>query len=186
MAIGKAAGVSEDNIPIHTFVSSSPLRKQMNLQMVETYNNLCDALVKAHHTYRTKEKKFEKDKSLHGSLTEEKTLELDTSKKFFEKMFSSVTTLSESIGHDVPELRETEEDEESAQKSSLSLFKASNLSGSGGDFGPYDDAESKSFYEEYPDLLAMVPLSALGFTIEQTFFLYVGICELSLKLKSKD
>lgn len=35
---------------------------------------------------------------------------------------------------------------------------------SGGVFG---DAETRSFYEDLPDLLTMVPLSVLGFTPEQ-------------------
>ena len=36
-----------------------------------------------------------------------------------------------------------------------------------GDSGPFGDAESRSFYEDLPDLLAMVPLFALGLTAEQ-------------------
>ena len=34
-------------------------------------------------------------------------------------------------------------------------------------YGPHDSMESKSFYEDLPDLLAMVPLVALGLTQEQ-------------------
>lgn len=35
------------------------------------------------------------------------------------------------------------------------------------DFGPHGDAESRAFYEDLPDLLGLVPLSALGLTPEQ-------------------
>ena len=35
------------------------------------------------------------------------------------------------------------------------------------DFGPYGDAESRAFYEDLPDLLALTPLAVLGFTVEE-------------------
>ena len=39
------------------------------------------------------------------------------------------------------------------------------------DFGPYGDSESKIFYEDLPDLLTIVPLTALGLNVEQVDFL---------------
>jgi hypothetical protein len=35
------------------------------------------------------------------------------------------------------------------------------------DYGPYGDQESRSFYEDFPDLLSSVPLTLLGLTPEQ-------------------
>lgn len=46
------------------------------------------------------------------------------------------------------------------------MWDAGSAAGAG-DYGPFGDAESRAFYEDLPDLLAMVPLSALGLTPEQ-------------------
>jgi hypothetical protein len=40
------------------------------------------------------------------------------------------------------------------------------------DYGPYGDPETKAFYEDLPDLLNIVPLSALGLTTEQVIAYY--------------
>ena len=57
-------------------------------------------------------------------------------------------------------------DDEDVGRGSLSVWDAGTGSGVG-DYGPFGDAESRSFYEDLPDLLSMVPLFALGLTIEQ-------------------
>lgn len=48
----------------------------------------------------------------------------------------------------------------------ISVWDNSAAAGSANS-GPYGDAESRSFYEDLPDLLTMVPLTALGLTSEQ-------------------
>ena len=59
-----------------------------------------------------------------------------------------------------------DKDDEDAGRGSLSVWDAGTGAGAG-DYGPFGDAESRAFYEDLPDLLAMVPLSALGLTPEQ-------------------
>jgi hypothetical protein len=56
--------------------------------------------------------------------------------------------------------------DEDAGRGSLSVWDAGSGTGAG-DYGPFGDAESRAFYEDLPDLLAMVPLSALGLSPEQ-------------------
>lgn len=63
------------------------------------------------------------------------------------------------------DLKEDKDDEDSG-RGSLSVWDAGTGAGAG-DYGPFGDAESRAFYEDLPDLLAMVPLSALGLTPEQ-------------------
>jgi hypothetical protein len=70
----------------------------------ETYQQISHDLVKAHKVFRTKEAKFEKDKVIHGSLTEQKQQDFDLSKKLFEKLFGVVTSLSEVTGESIPVL----------------------------------------------------------------------------------
>lgn len=59
-----------------------------------------------------------------------------------------------------------DKDDEDAGRGSLSVWDAGTGAGAG-DYGPFGDAETRAFYEDLPDLLAMVPLSALGLTPEQ-------------------
>lgn len=68
----------------------------------------------------------------------------------------------------LPDLQEDKDDED-AGRGSLSVWDAGTGAGAG-DYGPFGDAESRAFYEDLPDLLAMVPLSALGLTPEQVKF----------------
>jgi hypothetical protein len=79
-----------------------------------------------------------------------------------------------------------EEEENQDGTSGISLWEGANptaLSAAGLDFGPWGDAETKSFYEDLPgahssssctpsakyssDLLSMVPLTVLGMSPEQ-------------------
>jgi hypothetical protein len=63
-------------------------------------------------------------------------------------------------------LQEEKDENEEGGKPSLTVWDA-HAAGGSGDYGPYGDAESKAFYEDLPDLLAQVPLTALGLTPEQ-------------------
>jgi hypothetical protein len=46
-------------------------------------------------------------------------------------------------------------------------LSASQLGSGGGSTGPFDDEETRAFYEDLPDLLAMLPPTLLGLTVEE-------------------
>lgn len=71
----------------------------------ETYDHLCTDLVKAHQDFRGKESKCEKDRLIHGNVTEQKQQEFDNAKRLYERLLSIVTTLSDATGAAVPELK---------------------------------------------------------------------------------
>lgn len=79
--------------------------------------------------------------------------------------------------------KQEDKGDEDAGRGSLSVWDAGSGAGAG-DYGPFGDAESRAFYEDLPDLLAMVPLSALGLSPEQvartTWSYYVNFFTLSL------
>lgn len=79
-------------------------RAEMRQIMTETYEQLSSDTVKYHKEYRTREAKAEKDRLIHGSITEQKQTELDQAKRLFEKLLSIVTTLSECMGEAMPVL----------------------------------------------------------------------------------
>lgn len=96
---GKAA----ESMPVKAIVQpkvAAELRAMLN----ETFQQLCGDLVVAHQSFRTKEAKMEKDKLIHGTITEAKQLEFDNAKKLYEKLFSIVSTLSECMAQEMPVL----------------------------------------------------------------------------------
>ena len=102
--LAKKIGRPSQELPIK-LLASSKNASEMKALLLETYQMVSTDLIDAHHQYRIKEHKFEKDRLIHGSLSEQKQQELETAKKLYEKLLSVVTTLAESIGEDVPELK---------------------------------------------------------------------------------
>jgi len=165
-------GKTASDMPIKALCSVK-VQEDLRNTLSDTYRQLSEDLIAAHKAYRTKETKMEKDRLIHGSITEQKQLEFDNAKKLFEKLLSIVTTLSECIGQDMPSLEiEKEEEEggtgltvwEAGRDGSGGADEAGGTAGAGGLFG---DPETRAFYEELPDLLSAVPLTILGFSPEQ-------------------
>eukprot|EP01038_Epipyxis_sp_PR26KG_P009687 gene9687-13040_t len=160
---------SEKDIPTKQ-LSSPQTSSEMKAEIQEIYQQLASDLVTAHREFRKKESKYEKDKVIHGSVTEQKQVEFDNSKRLFDKLLSIVNTLSECTGLSVPILQYEKEEEESGK--GLTVWEIANNSVAQVDEynahnSFYGDAETRSFYEDLPDLLALVPLTILGLTPEQ-------------------
>lgn len=102
--IALKAEKSLEELPNKQLVSAK-VQGILRTLLTETYEHLCADLVKAHKDFRTKESKFEKDKLIHGSITEQKQQEYDQAKRLYERLLSIVTTLSDSTGASVPELK---------------------------------------------------------------------------------
>lgn len=92
-----------EDIPSKLLVSAK-VQGILKSLLTETYDHLCADLVKVHQDFRTKESKCEKDKLIHGNVTEQKQQEFEQVKKLFERLLSIVTALSDSTGASVPEL----------------------------------------------------------------------------------
>lgn len=96
-------GRSPESLPVKTIVNGKTAA-ELRTVLGDTFLQLSRDLVGAHQTYRNKENKLEKDKLIHGSITEQKQQDFDYCKKLFEKLFSIVTTLAECMGQDMPVL----------------------------------------------------------------------------------
>ncbi|KAG5175188.1 armadillo-type protein [Tribonema minus] len=120
-------------------------------------------LVTAHKALQKLERRMEKDRLLCGSLTEEKERNLELSAGAYNKLLSNVVALSDALDEDMPDLPEDKEEEELG---GVELW-SSGVGLGEGDLGPWDDLETKSFYEDLADLLTAVPPSQLGLTEEQ-------------------
>jgi hypothetical protein len=85
-------------------LTSDKVQEELRTTLQSTYEQLSIDLVAAHKAYRTKEAKMEKDKLIHGNITEQKQQDFDAARKLYEKLLAIVTTLSECIGHAMPVL----------------------------------------------------------------------------------
>lgn len=167
------AGRPVESLPSKTIASTKAVN-ELKMMISDTFNQLCEDLVKAHKQFRNKESRSEKDKAMHGSITEQKQVELDNAKRLYERLFAVVTSLAECMNQKMPVLVEVEKDEEEGKGMSVWDGGSGGLNvishaageevGSGGLFG---DAETRSFYEDLPDMLSLVPISVLGITQEQ-------------------
>jgi hypothetical protein len=70
----------------------------------QAYTQMSKDLQMAYNDYKLKEKKLEKDKVLHGTITEQKQTELENVKRLFEKLQSTVMGLCECNEFDMPAL----------------------------------------------------------------------------------
>ena len=101
--IVRAAGKSTADVPSKLLVDPK-LSLEMRELITETYTQLSSDLVAAHKNYKKLEKKLEKDKLLHGSITEQKQNDFDQAKRLFEKLHSTVVGLAECSEFEVPTL----------------------------------------------------------------------------------
>lgn len=101
--IANKAEKSMEELPVK-LLASSKHAADMRMLLSETYDKLCEHLIKAHKDYRIKEVKYEKDKLIHGQLNDSKQQEYENCKKLYERFLSIVTTLSECTTEKMPEL----------------------------------------------------------------------------------
>jgi hypothetical protein len=167
--MGNKAGRRVEDLPVKLLVSMKNITEMRTL-VNETYEKLCDLLLKSHKEFRQRESKYEKDKLIHGNVTEVKQQEYDQAKRAYERYLSVVTALSEGMNEKMPELVIEKTEEETTI--GFTVWDGSGMNPHGNDpnaisGGPYGDAETRAFYEDFPDLLSIVPLAVWGFTPEQ-------------------
>lgn len=104
-------------------IAANRAHTEMSSVVSDVYKQLTLDLSKAHRDYRNKERRNEKDRLIHGSISEQKQMELDAGKRLFEKLFSAVSGLSDATGGDMPVLEEDKDDED-AGRGSLSVWDA--------------------------------------------------------------
>ena len=90
-----------DLLPLRT-IAPPELSKDLQQLIEDAYVLLCTHLEKTNRQYRSKEARLEKDRLIHGALTEQKQSEFDQLKKLFERLLAIVTVLSDCTGKDMP------------------------------------------------------------------------------------
>ncbi|KAG4046608.1 Regulator of nonsense transcripts [Phytophthora cactorum] len=159
-----------DNEEFQKFLESQTPVVPQNVQQeclscyLEAYDMICKFYLAQHATFLKLDARNEKEEANRGEVTEEHVQELKNAKLLFEKLQTSVNSLADALDRDVPPLPVEEKDDGSANGSIL-VWEGGD--GAGRELsrdGPFDDEATRSFYEDLPDLLELVPAVVLGLT----------------------
>lgn len=88
-------------------LASHKAHMEMSAEVSTVYQQLTVDLAKAHRDYKSRERRNEKDKLIHGSITEQKLIDLEGAKRLFEKLFAAVSGLADATGGLMPALEVT-------------------------------------------------------------------------------
>lgn len=93
-------------VPYKTYSLVSPATSSELLEAIETfYSSLVELFLGFHRDFQKKRRAHEKDKLLYGNtMTDAKLAAFETSKTNYENVFKFLTSLSELIFKDMPEL----------------------------------------------------------------------------------
>lgn len=127
------------------------------------YGTLSTSLIQTHRKLQKLEKRCEQDRLLSGSITEAREKGLNDARKLLDSLLKSVESLSDCLNQPVPLLEDEEDDNNSQSGVGVEVWtKGGDGEGTGEDFGPFDDEETRSFYCDVPDLIATYPPALLG------------------------
>jgi hypothetical protein len=88
-------------------LASHKAHMEMSAEVSTVYQQLTLDLAKAHRDYKSRERRNEKDKLIHGSITEQKLIDLEGAKRLYEKLFAAVSGLADATGGVMPALEVT-------------------------------------------------------------------------------
>ncbi|RMX62646.1 hypothetical protein DD238_007986 [Peronospora effusa] len=131
---------------------------------LEAYEKICKFYLAQHTTFLKLDARNEKEDANRGEVTDEHVQELKNAKLLFEKLQTSVNSLADALDQEVPPLPVEEKDDGSGSGNIL-IWEGGD--GGGREVsrdGPFDDEATRSFYQDLPDLLDLVPAVVLGLT----------------------
>jgi regulator of nonsense transcripts 2 len=126
------------------------------------YKVLSNSLVQTHVKLQKLVKRCDQDRLLAGSLTEAREKGLEDARKLKDSLQKTVEALADVMALAVPNLLEEEESDFELSKSAGVEVWTKGADEEAGDFGPFDDEETRAFYCDIPDLLATIPPALLG------------------------
>lgn len=130
---------------------------------VDAYEMICKFYLAQHATVLRLDARNEKEEANRGEISDAHVAELEQAKLLFEKLQASVNSLADALDREVPPLPLEKKNDESSGSLLLWEGDASGRAELRTD-GPFDDEDTRSFYEDLPDLLELVPAVVLGLT----------------------
>ncbi|CEG47804.1 regulator of nonsense transcripts [Plasmopara halstedii] len=151
-------------IKTQTHVVPESVQKECLSCYLEAYDMICKFYLAQHATWLKLEARNEKEEANRGEISEEHVQELKNAKVLFEKLQTSVNSLADALDRQVPPLP-VEKKEDGLGNGGILVWEGGE--GGGRDLSrdsPFDDEATRSFYEDFPDLLELVPAVVLGLT----------------------
>ncbi|RLN87580.1 hypothetical protein BBJ28_00005886 [Nothophytophthora sp. Chile5] len=157
------------NDAFQTLVDNQPtlvpkaVQQECLASFLEAYEMICKFYLAQHAAFLKLEARNEKEEVNRGEVTEEHVQELKNGKLLFEKLQTSVNSLADALDREVPPLPVEEKDDGSGRGGIL-VWEGEGGGRELSRDGPFDDEATRSFYEDLPDLLELVPAVVLGLT----------------------
>ncbi|KDO25845.1 hypothetical protein SPRG_08789 [Saprolegnia parasitica CBS 223.65] len=136
------------------------MQNQFRSVLDQAFELIGGMYIAQHQTVRKLEKRNLKEEANRGELSEEHAAEFAAATTLCEKLTSSITTLSEALQKPVPALPVDTSDDNAL--SQLLVWDGNEGRAELHADGPFDDEDTRSFYEDLPDLLELVPAVVLG------------------------
>ena len=121
----------------------------------------CDALATEHRALRSVERENARALERVGAVSEAASAAFSAASKARDATMKALGTLSEALRLPMPTLPEEEEEKSRKTEGEVALQRGVDV-GWDGSGAAWDDEESKIFYENLPDLRAMVPAALLS------------------------
>ncbi|CAK4649662.1 hypothetical protein LEN26_011042 [Aphanomyces euteiches] len=138
------------------------MQAQFRALFEQAFDMIATLYIAQHQTVRKLEKRNMKEEVNRGELSEEHVADLAAATTLCEKLTASITTLSETLQKPIPSLPVDNSDD--ARLAQLLLWDGGEGRAELHADGPFDDEDTRSFYEDLPDLLELVPAVVLGLT----------------------
>lgn len=143
-------------------------RRTLKELALGAYESFVSQLVRDAKALRDLERRCTRDALTHGSLTEQKEKALEEARKAKEKLAANVAALADALDREPPKIDDDEDDGDDVDADSAAAAGISVYTGADKPqaerTGVFDDETSRAFYEDYPNVLDVLPPGLLGFS----------------------
>ena len=158
---GTSGGGGSDSPGAGAAFRLTPERQAAFRSALEGFHaHACDALATEHRALRAVERENARALERVGEVSEAASAAFSAASKARDATLKALGTLSEALRLPMPTLPEEEEEKSRKTEGEVALQRGVDV-GWDGSRGAWDDEESKIFYEDLPDLRAMVPAALL-------------------------
>uniref|UniRef100_T1IJL6 Regulator of nonsense transcripts 2 n=1 Tax=Strigamia maritima TaxID=126957 RepID=T1IJL6_STRMM len=132
-------------------------QKNVRILLRDYYLSLCKHLLRDHKEIRAMERQNRRILQTKGELNSDRREKYETAFTSYQKLLSSTQHFAELIDEDMPELAEDDVTKQDPEIGTLDIHNRFKSSEFDGDTSLWEDEDTRSFYENLPDLKALVP-----------------------------
>ena len=125
------------------------------------YDKVSELYIKAYKAISEKEKQHKNMLETKGEISQKSTELLEKMTKAFEKLDGNIKILSELLAKSLPE-KPVEEAKAEIENQDISMEQPQQSTTDRSSDSPFDDEDTRAFYQDLPDLIAQLPQGLLG------------------------